>query len=87
MGNTLTSASVSAADVIMPIQHSNNQQLSKSITYESEKFQNVPPPECPMHTKTSQQSSKISMSECPIDHMNKDEINPLNMVCIMHSIH
>ncbi|KAF7385666.1 hypothetical protein HZH66_011508 [Vespula vulgaris] len=80
MGNTLTSASVSAADVIMPIQHSSNQQLSKSIIYESDKFQNVPPPECPMHIKTNQQSSKTSISECPIDHMSENEINPLNMM-------
>lgn len=80
MGNTLTTASVSAADVIMPIQHSNNEQLTKSIIKESEKLQNVPPPECPMHTKADQQPPKTSKSECPIDHMSENEINPLNMM-------
>lgn len=80
MGNTLTSASVSAADVIMPVQSSSNQQVLKSVIEKPEKFQDVPPQECPMHIKKNQQSSNTITSECPINHMDANEINPLNMM-------
>lgn len=77
MGNLLTSA-VSAADVIMPVPQ---QQISKPVHHGMDKLQGEPPPECPMHKATEKAPPK-RISECPVDHMSAEEINPLNMVCI-----
>ncbi|XP_066581065.1 holocytochrome c-type synthase [Prorops nasuta] len=73
MGNTLTSASVLAADVITP---TFNEQLSSVHKYGIS--QKDPPPECPMH-KSKQDTKTRDTNECPIDHSNAD-VNPLNMM-------
>lgn len=78
MGNALTTASVSAADVIIPV----SQQIIKPDSHKADKYQGEPPPECPMH-KSGQLNTISYVSECPIDKMDESEINPLNMVCIM----
>lgn len=75
MGNLLTSA-VSAADVIMPVPQ---QQISKPVHHGMDKLQGEPPPECPMHKATEKAPPK-RISECPVDHMSAEEINPLNMM-------
>lgn len=77
MGNALTTASVSAADVIAPL---SSQQITKP-EYHKTKEKQIPPPECPMH-KSDQFNTINYVSECPIDKMDEKEINPLNMVCI-----
>lgn len=76
MGNALTAASVSAADVITP-----SQQISRPESHGKAK-QMEPPLECPMH-KSGQFNTINYTSECPIDKMDESEINPLNMVLIM----
>lgn len=78
MGNVMTSA-VSAADVIMPM---HQQQISKTQHHEIYKSEEKPPPECPMHKSASEKESSILSSECPINDMTSEDINPLNMVII-----
>lgn len=78
MGNALTTASISAADVIVPV----SQHISKPESYRTKIYEGEPPPECPMHKK-SQLNTISYISECPIDKMDEREINPLNMVCNM----
>lgn len=78
MGNALTTASVSAADVIVPV----SQQIIKPESHRPKQYQDEPPPECPMH-KSGQLNTINYVSECPIDKMDESEINPLNMVRIM----
>lgn len=78
MGNALTTASVSAADVIVPL----SQEIAKSESHGVKDKQIQPPPECPMH-KSDQFNTTNYASECPIDKMDESEINPLNMVRIM----
>lgn len=78
MGNALTAASVSAADVIAPL----SQQITKPEYHGTKDKQIKPPPECPMH-KSDQFNTINYTSECPIDKMDESEINPLNMVPIM----
>lgn len=75
MGNALTTASVSAADVIVPI----SQQISKPKSHRTKNYQGEPPLECPMH-KSGQLNTIDYVSECPIDKMDESEINPLNMM-------
>lgn len=78
MGNALTTASVSAADVIVPV----SQQIIKPESHRTKQYRDEPPPECPMH-KSGQLNTINYVSECPIDKMDESEINPLNMVRIM----
>jgi len=78
MGNALTAASVSVADVIAPL----SQQITKTEAHGTKEKQIQPPAECPMH-KSGQFNTINYTSECPIDKMDESEINPLNMVCIM----
>lgn len=78
MGNALTTASVSAADVIAPL----SQQIIKPDSHGTKGKQIEPPSECPMH-KSGQFNTINYSSECPIDKMDESEINPLNMVCSM----
>jgi len=80
MGNAVTTASVSAADVIVPI----SQQIVKPESHRTKKYQGEPPSECPMH-KSSQLNTINYVSECPIDKMDESEINPLNMVCMIQN--
>ena len=75
MGNTLTVASVNAVDLIVPV---TEQNISKPISHLGKKFDGEPPPECPMH-KPAQQPTNF-VSECPIDNVKENDINPLNMV-------
>ena len=75
MGNVVTSA-VSAADVIMPVPQ---QELPKPKRHGTDKLQGEPPPECPMH-KPAEKAPPKTTSECPVDHMAADDINPLNMM-------
>lgn len=77
MGNALTTASVSAADVIVPV----SQQIIKPESHKTEKYRGEPPSKCPMH-KSGQLNTINYVSECPIDKMDINEINPLNMVRI-----
>lgn len=78
MGNALTTASVSAADVIAPLP----QHITKPESHGTKGKQIEPPSECPMH-KSGQFNTINYSSECPIDKMDESEINPLNMVCRM----
>lgn len=80
MGNTLGTASVSAADMIAPLP----QQIIRPDCHETKEKQIKPPPECPMH-KSGQFNTINYTSECPIDKMDESEINPLNMVPIMQN--
>ena len=75
MGNVVTSA-VSAADVIMPVPQ---QELSTPKHHGMGKLQGEPPPECPMH-KPGEKAPRKTTSECPVDHMAANDINPLNMM-------
>lgn len=75
MGNALTAASVSAADVIVPI----SQQIAKPESHRTKEYHGKPPSECPMH-KLDQLNTIDYVSECPIDKMDESQINPLNMV-------
>ncbi|XP_043266736.1 holocytochrome c-type synthase [Venturia canescens] len=76
MGQTLTTATVNAADVIMPVPHDivENPKAHVHKTFEGE-----PPPGCPMHKPVEKQPVKY-VSECPIDNMDTKDINPLNMM-------
>lgn len=78
MGNALTTASVSAADVIAPL----SQQITKPEFHGTKTKQSEPPPECPMH-KSGKFNTISYTSECPIDRMDESEVNPLNMVRTM----
>lgn len=75
MGNALSTASVLAADVIIPV----SQQISMPDSHRIKGYDCEPPPECPMH-KPNQSNVTNYVSECPIDKMDESEINPLNMV-------
>ncbi|XP_011685809.1 PREDICTED: cytochrome c-type heme lyase [Wasmannia auropunctata] len=75
MGNALTAASVSAADVIASL----SQQVAKLESHGTKERQVEPPAECPMH-KSGQFNTISYTSECPIDKMDESEINPLNMM-------
>lgn len=77
MGNALTTASLTAADVIVPV----SQQIAKPESHRIKEYKGEPPPECPMH-KSGQLNTINYTSECPIDKMDESDINPLNMVCI-----
>ena len=77
MGNALTAASMSVADVMTP----SSQQITKPDSHGMKEKQMKPPLECPMH-KSDQFNTINYTSECPIDKMDESEINPLNMVCI-----
>ena len=74
MGNTMTVASVNAADLIVPVTEGT---ITKPKSHFGKHFNEEPPPECPMH-KPAQQEKFIS--ECPMDQMKDSDINPLNMV-------
>lgn len=73
MGSALTTASISATNVIAPV----SQQVAKLSNMEES--QSNPPLECPMH-KSNQLNTIDYISECPIDKMDGSDINPLNMV-------
>lgn len=74
MGNTLTIATVSAAEIVTSSVH--DEKAKKHAKYEGS-----PPPECPMHKQ------QTPPSECPVSNADSSEINPLNMVgiCNGHS--
>ncbi|XP_046479828.1 holocytochrome c-type synthase [Neodiprion pinetum] len=76
MGNTLTSASVAATEVISPVLQ---EPHVKSKPHVHKSFEGEPPPECPMHKPKPEQSTKI-VSECPIANVADGDINPLNMM-------
>ncbi|KAK0167432.1 hypothetical protein PV327_004831 [Microctonus hyperodae] len=77
MGNTLTTASVLAADSITPINHIQEAKPYNAHVHKS--YDGIPPPECPMHQSMDKKPQKIT-GECPIDHMDISEVNPLNMM-------
>lgn len=79
MGSTLTTASVSAADLITTIPQED--QSLQSTKYHHKSYQGEPPPECPMHKSDPKPKTQM-VSECPIDHMDAKDINPLNMVIV-----
>ncbi|KZC11411.1 PREDICTED: cytochrome c-type heme lyase [Dufourea novaeangliae] len=77
MGNVLTPA-MSAANVFItdPVQ-----KISKHVHHsEMNNLEGEPPPECPMHKSTKKEAPPKYASECPINDMSQDEINPLNMM-------
>ncbi|KAH0533668.1 holocytochrome c-type synthase [Cotesia glomerata] len=76
MGNSLTSASILAASVIT---HEDKINASKHGNYVHKSFEGTPPPECPMHQSGDKKPPKYT-SDCPVDHMDSSEINPLNMM-------
>lgn len=83
MGNTLTTATVLAADQITPPAPA---EIIKPSTYHHhvhKSFEGTPPPECPMHKPADQKPQAAPKNECPIDHTNQSDINPLNMVIIL----
>lgn len=78
MGGSLSTATVFAAEAVAPAPHSQN-VIPKHHT--NMKLEGEPPPECPMHKpKAAETKPTTGASECPIDHMNPDQINPLNMM-------
>lgn len=77
MGQTLTTATVNAADVIIPVP---SKVLENPKIHVHKTFEGEPPPGCPMHKPSEQQQQPVKFSsECPIG-MDPAEINPLNMV-------
>ncbi|CAL7942649.1 unnamed protein product [Xylocopa violacea] len=76
MGNLMTSA-VSATDAIMPVQQQQTPTTQHRGTHKSE---GEPPPECPMHKSIQKQAPPTYSSECPINDMAPENINPLNMM-------
>lgn len=74
MGNTLTTASISTTNIIVPV---TQQQVIKPMNMKES--QSNPPLECPMH-KPNQLNTINYTSKCPIDEMDGNDINPLNMV-------
>lgn len=75
MGNAITTASVAAADVMLPV----SQEIVKPESHRRKEYQGEPPAECPMH-KSNQLNTINYTGECPIDKMDESQINPLNMV-------
>ncbi|XP_044018138.1 holocytochrome c-type synthase [Aphidius gifuensis] len=76
MGNTVTSATtVFAADQSSSKTKSTHQHVHQSM-------EGTPPPECPMHKPADpkEKQQQAPKSECPIDHTNQNDINPLNMM-------
>lgn len=69
MGNSLNTASASAANIIT--------SPTEEKKHKHSDMTGQPPPECPMHNKVPEQ--KPQKSECPVIDSNSD-INPLNMV-------
>ncbi|XP_057318798.1 holocytochrome c-type synthase [Microplitis mediator] len=78
MGNTLTIASVLAKD-ITPVPHGEINEKPKYNHHVHKSFEGTPPPECPMH-QSGDKKPQIITSECPIDHMDSSQINPMNMM-------
>lgn len=78
MGNTVTTATT-----VFATEQSSSKTKSSIHQHVHQSMEGTPPPECPMHKpadlKEKQQAPK---SECPIDHTNQNDINPLNMVNI-----
>jgi len=79
MGNSIINSSQTAVDLMLL-------GFKKVIKPEScRETQNEPPAECPMH-KSYQLNTINYTNECPIDQMDNNDINPLNMVCIMQNL-
>ncbi|KOX78948.1 Cytochrome c-type heme lyase [Melipona quadrifasciata] len=76
MGNVMNSA-VSAADAITSVHHP---EVSNIPYHGTHKPKGKPPPECPMHKSMQEEAPPMYSSECPINDMAPNEINPLNMM-------
>lgn len=73
MGNTVSAAEIAAAQIIHP-----NEPIEKHsfVQYSAEQHNTADiPEECPMHKK-----HQPAASECPVQHDNNNDINPLNMM-------
>lgn len=84
MGNTVSAAERLASDIVHPsaAAAAANAHPHQPGGYSKDA---VPPPECPMHQKDAAVPAAAPAvmtvtKECPLGH-DKDEINPLNMVC------
>lgn len=82
MGNVMNSA-VSAADAITSV---HQPEVSNVPYHGTHKPKGKPPPECPMHKSMQEEAPPMYSSECPINDMAPNEINPLNMVNILVNV-
>lgn len=86
MGNTVTCAEIAANNITNPSSIENvlkNNVSDKKLPPNHPPLTNYTgeiPKECPMHQQAKPE--QYAQEKCPIDHNNKEEINPLNMVII-----